>query len=154
MTTPEQKERVDEVQAILSITLAPPYRALAICMHRWRYSAFQTALTIAWLLSQNRSGATSQREAHLTEVRRTLKGADREGPINKLLEQRILELSLDAYEHHPSIADWEVLKNLANANHVEEETVIELFVVFADNDLNPQNLQVKISALRPAPPAP
>ncbi len=83
-----------------------------------------------------------------------MKGAESEGPMNKLLQQKILALSLDAYEHHSSVAAWEVLKKLANADHVDEGTMIELFVVFADNDLNPQNLQAKISALRPASPAP
>ncbi|PPT97579.1 hypothetical protein XaraCFBP7407_06080 [Xanthomonas arboricola pv. arracaciae] len=154
MITPEQKEHIDEVQAILSITLVPSYQSLAICMLRWRYSAFQTALTIAWLLSQNRSGATSQRAASLTEVRRTLKGADSEGPMNKLLEQKILALSLDAYKEHPSIAGWEALKKFANAEHVEEETVIELFALYADNDLNTQNLKGKIEELRPPYPNP
>lgn len=63
-----QKRHIKNVQSILGFPLNRPYQHLSAQMQDWHYTEFQTALTIAWLITGQGRNATSATTASLKAI--------------------------------------------------------------------------------------
>ncbi|AVJ32439.1 hypothetical protein CLM74_06430 [Stenotrophomonas sp. MYb57] len=128
MFTPEQTERIDEVQSILHFPLDRPYQLRSTKMLVWNYTAFQTALTISWLITGRSGEGTAEVAETLTFIsgQLSLGKSDEEAPL--LAEGDLASLGLRDYETLIASADWLPLES---ARQMNPSLISEAFSQFA-----------------------
>lgn len=106
MFTPEQTERIKEVQAILLFPLDKPYQFLSTSMLDWNYTAFQTALTISWLIKGRREGQWVENTEALASISDQLDFGEHAAEDLSVIENYLSSLGLDDYRDVSLPNDW------------------------------------------------
>jgi hypothetical protein len=106
MFTPEQTERIKEVQAILLFPLDQPYQFLSTSMLDWNYTAFQTALTISWLIKGRREGQWVENTEALASISDQLDFDEHAAEDLSVIENYLSSLGLDDYRDVSLPNDW------------------------------------------------
>ncbi|MFG0712698.1 hypothetical protein ACF8O9_07555 [Stenotrophomonas geniculata] len=106
MFTPEQTDRIKEVQAILLFPLDQPYQFLSTSMLDWNYTAFQTALTISWLIKGRREGQLMEHTEALASISDQLDFHEHATDNLNVIENHLSSLGLDDYKGVSLPNDW------------------------------------------------
>ncbi|MBV6690057.1 hypothetical protein VDG03_19405 [Xanthomonas campestris pv. raphani] len=109
MFTIAQTQHIENVQSILGFPLNRPYQHLSAQMQDWHYTEFQTALTVAWLITGRGRDDASETAASLRAI------SDRLNQSEEFLfdQQKIFgELELLSLDHYHSLmtpTEWQPL---------------------------------------------
>jgi len=106
MFTIAQKQHIRNVQSILGFPLNRPYQHLSAQMQDWHYTEFQTALTIAWLITGQGRNATSATTASLKAISERLQESDKALVDEEAIASNLELLGLDNYNTFTTPENW------------------------------------------------
>lgn len=116
MFTIAQKQHIRNVQSILGFPLNRPYQHLSAQMQDWHYTEFQTALTIAWLITGQGRNATSATTASLKAISDRLHESDKAVVDGKAIASNLDLLGLDNYKTFTTPENWSPLNSSNTAD--------------------------------------
>ncbi|MCO7496879.1 hypothetical protein [Stenotrophomonas maltophilia] len=106
-----QKRHIKNVQSILGFPLNRPYQHLSAQMQDWHYTEFQTALTIAWLITGQGRNATSATTASLKAISDRVDKSENYLTGRKEIFTALDLLGLDHYQKFSPPTDWAPLES-------------------------------------------